>query len=165
MLTHRQVDRRRNKKQVKTKWRERFWIIADETGWKKWHQWNLLSFRPKSLKKLYVLFVSSSLRDRMIMEQGEQSPRQPRHPFGETCPPSHISLTPFTLADLSQSFSILSDLKFCRSTFSLSTNHLWNAKPKEPPQKTNKESTFVFNCKLCFLSVFLHFDLSYFITT
>jgi hypothetical protein len=36
-----------------------------------------------------------------------------------------------TLPDLSQFFSILTDLKCYRSAFSSSTNHLWNAKPKD----------------------------------
>ncbi len=39
-------------------------------------------------------------------------------------------------------FSILSDLKCCRSIFSSSINHLWNAKPKHQPIKSSKENTF-----------------------
>jgi hypothetical protein len=46
------------------------------------------------------------------------------------------------MADLSQIFSILSDLKCYRSTFSSSTNHLWNAKPKEQAKKSRKENMF-----------------------
>jgi len=45
----------------------------------------------------------------------------------------NINLSLNTLADLSQIFSILSDLKCYRSAFSSSTNHLGNAKPKEQP--------------------------------
>jgi hypothetical protein len=61
-----------------------------------------------------------------------------------------ISLSSNTLPDLSQFFSILTDLKCYRSAFSSSTNHLWNAKPKE-----QQERKCVFsNCKTCFFFQF-----------
>jgi hypothetical protein len=63
------------------------------------------------------------------------------------------------LADPSQFFSILSDLKCYRSTFSSFTNHLSNAKPKDhQPKKHSKENKFVRIAKRVF-----HFELSYFI--
>jgi hypothetical protein len=61
---------------------------------------------------------------------------------------------PDTLADLSQFFLILSDLKCYRSAFSSSTNHLWNAKPKDQPKKSNKENTFSELQNVCFLFFF-----------
>jgi hypothetical protein len=47
------------------------------------------------------------------------------------------------LTDLSQFFSISSDLKSYRSAFPGFTNHLGTAKPKEQPEKHSKEIRFV----------------------
>jgi len=58
-------------------------------------------------------------------------------------------------------FSILSDLKCYRSTFSSFTNHLWNAKPNNQSKKSSKESTF-FRIAKHFL---FHFDPSHFQTS
>jgi hypothetical protein len=57
-------------------------------------------------------------------------------------------------ADLSQSFSILSDLKCYTSAFSSFTNSLSNAKPKEQPEKSSKKNMFFLNCKTHFFSFF-----------
>ncbi len=46
------------------------------------------------------------------------------------------------MADLSQFFSILSDLECYRTTFSSFTNHLGNAKSKDQSKKSSKENTF-----------------------
>jgi hypothetical protein len=47
-----------------------------------------------------------------------------------------------TLANLSQFFFILSDLKCYRNAFSSSTNHFGNAKPKEQLKKAIKKNDF-----------------------
>ncbi len=87
--------------------------------------------------------------------------------IGQTGPSSIACLWLNTLADLSQNFSILSDLKCFRSAFSCSTNHLGNAKPKDrqkravkiskakgPAKKSSKENTCFLNCKM----LFFHFS-------
>ncbi len=72
----------------------------------------------------------------------------------------NISLLFDTLTNLFQFFSILSDLKCCRNTFSSCTNHLWNAKPRSSQKRAIK--------KICFFKLqntfsFFHFNPSYFI--
>jgi len=59
------------------------------------------------------------------------------------------------------SFFILSNLKCYRGTFSSSTNHLGNAKPRNQPQKSCKENMFFQIAK----NIFFHFDPSYFQTS
>jgi hypothetical protein len=56
------------------------------------------------------------------------------------------------LVDLSQFFSILSDLKCYRSAFSSSTNHLSNAKHRDQPKKSSKEKTVFEIAKHVFFS-------------
>ncbi len=69
-----------------------------------------------------------------------------------------------TLANLSQFFSILSDLKCYRSAFSSSTNRLSNAKPRGLAKKSCKENLFFWVARRDFF-IFLHFDPSYFQTS
>jgi hypothetical protein len=64
-------------------------------------------------------------------------------------PPPNTRLSPNTLADLSQFFSILIDLKCYESTFLNSSNHLWNAKPK-----SSKENKLFLRIAKC---IFVHF--------
>jgi len=78
-------------------------------------------------------------------------------------PSLNISSSPKTLANLSQFFSILSDLKCYRSAFSSFRNHLSNAKSKEQPKKSSKEF-FFFKLQNVFFSKNFHFDPSYFIS-
>jgi hypothetical protein len=64
------------------------------------------------------------------------------------------------------SFSILlllNDLKCYKSTFSSSTNHLPNAKPKERQKRAVKKISF-FKLQNTFFFIFFHFDPSYFIS-
>ncbi len=60
---------------------------------------------------------------------------------GQSGPSLIISISPNTLANLSQFFSILSYLKCYRNAFSSSTYVVGNAKPKEQPKKSSKENT------------------------
>jgi len=74
--------------------------------------------------------------------------------LGQTFPqPQNTSLSPNTLADLSQFFSILSDLKCYGSAFSSSTNHHSNANPKEHPKMSSQENNFVQITKSIFFIV------------
>jgi hypothetical protein len=47
-----------------------------------------------------------------------------------------------------ENFSILSDLKCYKSTFSRSTSHLWTTKPKEQAKRAVK--------KICFFKISKH---------
>jgi len=76
----------------------------------------------------------------------------------------NTSLSPNIYGRSFSNFSILTDLKCFRSTFSSSTNHLWNAKPKELAKKSSKENMFFWIAKHGFFFHFFHFGPSYFIS-
>jgi hypothetical protein len=78
-------------------------------------------------------------------------------------PSLNISLSPNTLANLSQFFSILSNLKCFSSAFSSFRNHLSNAKPKERPKKISKEKKKIQIAKCVFFHYF-SFCPSYFLS-
>ncbi len=99
-----------------------------------------------------------------VVFRRDLKPRRQRHIFlttvrscaglGWTGPSLITCLWPNTLADLSQFFSILSDLKCYRSAFSSSTNHLSNAKHKDQPKKSRKENKLVEIAKHVFFLIF-----------
>ncbi len=88
--------------------------------------------------------------------------RTSRPPYWQTNSSPNINLSPNILVDLSQFFSILSDLECYRSSFWSFTSHLSNARPKEQPKKSNKKKRFV-ELQNVVIFIFLHFDPSYFI--
>ncbi len=54
-----------------------------------------------------------------------------------------------------RSFSILLHFEWFKSTFSSSTNHLWNAKPKGAPKKNSEENKFIFKLQNAFIYLFI----------
>ncbi len=200
MLTHRQVDKPRNKKQVKTKWRDRErrggWILQEQhhchldsphrqkyfkkkktlkcekllnhSRWdwmKKWHQWNVLSFCPKSVEEALCsvrFFITPRLDDygarrtistcSHVTHLGRHAP-PPRGPWRCT-------------RDFGGAFSILFHFEWFKIFVGAPSHSLQIIFAMQSQRSSHKraESTFFFNCKMCFLCFFLHFDLSYFIT-
>ncbi len=73
---------------------------------------------------------------------------------GKSGPSPITSLSPITLANLCQFFSILSDLKCYSSPFSRSTNHLGKCKAKGAAKKESIENTFFRITKHVFFSFF-----------
>ncbi len=75
---------------------------------------------------------------------------------------NRLAMTQTLLADLSQFFFILSDLKCYRSAFSSSANHLSIAEHEGQPKKSTKENMFFSNCKTCLFSfVFIFTSLTF----